>query len=99
MSKCSWQEEWVMTNAQPEEIHAAVSTQDLGMPGALVHSVVPHVSRIAPPFRPILECDPAYSELPIEEGFNWVEAFAQVNDGDWYLVAFRSKHAPYADDA
>ena len=88
-----------MTNAQPGDAQPAVPAGEIGAAGSIGPGAVPHVSRIAPPFRPILESDPAYSELPIEEGFNWVEAFAQVGDGEWYLVAFRSKHAPYADDA
>lgn len=70
--------------------------------GALAHPAAdrtPHISGISPPFRPIIDVDPAYSELPIEAGFNWVDAFALVDDGDWYLVAFRSKHAPGVDDA
>jgi hypothetical protein len=93
------QEDSVMTDALPGESHAAIPARDTAAHGDPAHGVVPHISRIAPPFRPILECDPTYSELPIEEGFNWVEAFALVGDGEWYLVAFRSKHAPYADDA
>lgn len=88
-----------MTNAQPGDSHVATPDGEIGTAGVPAHGVVPHVSCIIPPFRPIVECDPAYSELPIEAGFNWVEAFAQVGDGEWYLVAFRSKHAPDADDA
>lgn len=88
-----------MTNRQPGEIPAGLPAWDAAAQGNLTPSGVPHISRISAPFRPILECDPAYSEVPIEDGFNWVEAFAQVDDGEWYLVAFRSRHAPYADDA
>jgi hypothetical protein len=60
---------------------------------------VPHVSRVCAPYRPIVEIDADYSRLPIEVGFNWTEAFAAVDDGEWYLVAFRSKHRAGADDA
>jgi hypothetical protein len=60
---------------------------------------VPHVSRVCAPYRPIVEIDADYSRLPIEAGFNWTEAFAAVDDGEWYLVAFRSKHRAGADDA
>ena len=88
-----------MSSAQVEGIEAVVPLREAGLPGNPEPGAVPHISRIASPFRPIHEIDPAYSELPIEAGFNWVEAFALVDDGDWYLVAFRSKHAPYADDA
>lgn len=60
---------------------------------------LPHVSRIRPPFRPILDVAADYCRLPIAAGFNWDEAFADVGDGEWYLVAFRSKHATDADEA
>jgi hypothetical protein len=60
---------------------------------------VPHVSRVQAPYRPIVEIDADYSRLPIAAGFNWTEAFAAVGDGEWYLVAFRSKHRAGADDA
>jgi hypothetical protein len=42
--------------------------------------------------------DPAYSLLPVERGFNWNDAFADVDAGKWYLVVFRSKHRAYADE-
>lgn len=57
----------------------------------------PHVSRIQPPFRPILEVTPEYSKVPMERAFNWGEAFARTENGEWYLVAFRSKHRADAD--
>lgn len=60
---------------------------------------VPHVSRIRPPFRPILAVDPDYSRLPVDRGFDWDGAFAAVDRGEWYLVAFRSRHRPNADVA
>ncbi|MFT4039140.1 MAG: hypothetical protein QM692_13220 [Thermomicrobiales bacterium] len=88
-----------MTISQLDGFRAAAPAREHGGLGGQATGVVPHVSRIAPPFRPILEVDPAYSELPIEQGFNWVDAFALVDDGDWYLVAFRSKHADGVDDA
>jgi len=40
-----------------------------------------------------------YMLLPIEQGFNWTEYFANTESGQWYLVAFRSKHAADADEA
>lgn len=43
--------------------------------------------------------DPAYMKLPIRDGFNWEEVFAQVEEGQWYLVVFRSRHSPSADEA
>ena len=66
--------------------------------GAFVRAT-PHVSRIRPPYRPIVEIDADYSRLPIGEGFNWNEAFAAIEDGEWYLVAFRSKHRADTDAA
>ena len=42
--------------------------------------------------RPIIAIDPAYADLPIDQGFNWDECFADVDEGDWYLVVFRSRH-------
>lgn len=60
---------------------------------------IPHVSRIRPPYRPIVEIDADYSRLPIDVGFNWNEAFAAVDRGAWYLVAFRSRHRADADHA
>lgn len=59
---------------------------------------IPHVSRIQPPYRPIVEITDDYSRLPIDEAFNWDEAFTNVDRGVWYLVAFRSKHRADADD-
>lgn len=46
--------------------------------------------------RPI---DPQYMLLPIEQGFNWETCFAAAEDGQWYLVVFRSKHRADADEA
>ena len=60
---------------------------------------IPHDSRISAPYRPIVEIDANYSRLPIEAGFNWSEAFSDINCGAWYLVVFRSRHRPDADDA
>jgi heme-degrading monooxygenase HmoA len=59
----------------------------------------PHVSRISPPYHPIVAIAPEYSRLPVAEGFNWAEAFAAVDEGEWYLVVFRSRHRADADHA
>ena len=40
-----------------------------------------------------------YMLLPVDQGFNWDECFGMVNSGQWYLVVFRSKHLPNADEA
>jgi hypothetical protein len=33
---------------------------------------------------------PAYQTVPIAEAFNWEEALADIDSGEWYLVVFRS---------
>jgi len=58
---------------------------------------IPHVSGIRSPYRPIIEITADYSRLPIGEGFGWHEAFAMIDCGEWYLVAFRSQHRADAD--
>ena len=40
-----------------------------------------------------------YADLPVAEAFNWQDASAELGDGDWYLVAFRSIRRPDADEA
>ncbi len=42
---------------------------------------------------------PDYMIQPIDQGFNWHESFQEIDAGSWYLVAFRSKHRPNADEA
>ena len=39
-----------------------------------------------------------YAALPIDLAFNWPEAAADLGDGEWYLVAFRSIRKPGADE-
>jgi heme-degrading monooxygenase HmoA len=41
---------------------------------------------------------PHYMLLPIDEGFTWDDCFGSVESGEWYLVAFRSKHRADADE-
>ena len=48
--------------------------------------------------QPPLALTPDYMLVPIEEGFNWTDYFADVDTGQWYLVAFRSKHRADADE-
>jgi hypothetical protein len=79
-----------MMGAQPVSTHTAHVP---AVPGTS------HVSRICPPYRPIVEIDADYSRLPIDAGFNWSEAFAEIACGEWYLVVFRSQHRRDADDA
>lgn len=40
-----------------------------------------------------------YMLVPIEDGFSWQTCFERVDEGEWYLVAFRSKHRADADEA
>lgn len=40
-----------------------------------------------------------YMLVPIEEGFSWQTCFERIDGGEWYLVAFRSKHRADADEA
>ena len=41
----------------------------------------------------------SYMLVPIEEGFSWQTCFECAGEGEWYLVAFRSKHRADADEA
>uniref|UniRef100_A0A831TEW6 ABM domain-containing protein n=1 Tax=Thermorudis peleae TaxID=1382356 RepID=A0A831TEW6_9BACT len=41
---------------------------------------------------------PSYQTAPIEEGFNWEEALADLDAGEWYLVVFRSVRRPDANE-
>lgn len=40
-----------------------------------------------------------YASLPVAEAFNWSEAAAELDAGEWYLVAFRSIRKANADEA
>src|SRR4051812_14443808 len=50
------------------------------------------------PSQPI-PVQPDYMLLPIDQGFAWDESFQGIESGEWYLVVFRSKHRPGADEA
>jgi hypothetical protein len=39
-----------------------------------------------------------YASLPIQDAFNWQEASAELGNGGWYLVAFRSIRRAGADE-
>lgn len=39
-----------------------------------------------------------YAALPVPDAFNWQDATAELGDGEWYLVAFRSIRRPDADE-
>jgi hypothetical protein len=40
-----------------------------------------------------------YMMLSIDVGFDWAACFEGIDEGEWYLVAFRCKHRPDADEA
>lgn len=40
----------------------------------------------------------SYAALPVADAFNWPTASAELGDGEWYLVAFRSIRRPTADE-
>ncbi|MFZ4816126.1 MAG: hypothetical protein ACOYL5_16440 [Phototrophicaceae bacterium] len=41
---------------------------------------------------------PCYMIEAVETSFNWDDIFANTDSGQWYLVAFRSKHSANADE-
>ncbi len=41
---------------------------------------------------------PSYAELPIADAFDWQRASAELAQGEWYLVAFRSCRRDDADE-
>jgi hypothetical protein len=51
---------------------------------------------VLPLLAPVAE---GYAGLPVAQAFNWQEAAADLGDGEWYLVAFRSIRRPGADEA
>lgn len=56
------------------------------------------VSYIAPALPQPIAITDDYMLLPVESSFNWHECFKNVENGEWYLVVFRSKHAADADE-
>lgn len=45
----------------------------------------------------LLPTDENYARLPLADAFNWADCLAQIEPGDWYMVAFRSTIRPDAD--
>jgi hypothetical protein len=41
----------------------------------------------------------SYAGMPIADAFTWQDASAELGDGEWYLVAFRSVRRAGADEA
>ena len=50
-------------------------------------------------FAGLVPVAPDYATRPIGEAFNWEPCLAGVDEGEWYVVAFRSSRRPDADDA
>jgi hypothetical protein len=46
----------------------------------------------------LLPVSEAYAGRPIADAFTWQDASADLGDGEWYLVAFRSVRRPGADE-
>ncbi len=59
----------------------------------------PHKMRIADALQGrLINITPTYMRQPIQNGFNWSEAFTGIDPGEWYLVVFRSQHRASADE-
>ncbi len=52
----------------------------------------PHFDRLAP-------LSTSYAILPFAEAFNWADCVTKDDEGEWYLVAFRSVLREFADEA
>ena len=48
-------------------------------------------------FQRLAPVTPDYALCPIDEGFNWTDALAGLDAGQWYLVVFRSVRRSTAD--
>ena len=46
----------------------------------------------------LINITPLYAKQPIQNGFNWSEAFTGIEPGEWYLVVFRSQHRADVDE-
>jgi len=51
------------------------------------------------PFHMLAPVTMHYATLPILQGFNWSECLREVEEGEWYLVVFRSVRRATADTA
>lgn len=51
------------------------------------------------PFAGLIPITPEYASRPIDEGFNWAQCVAAIEEGEWYLVVFRSVRRRSADEA
>jgi len=49
-----------------------------------------------PGLAPVSE---SYASLPVADAFNWADGATELDNGEWYLVAFRSVRAEGANEA
>ncbi len=49
-------------------------------------------------FAALTPVSDAYATLPVADGFDWRDVAAQLGDGEWYMVAFRSIRRVGADE-
>lgn len=49
-------------------------------------------------FDDLAPADGDYASLPLAEAFSWAGCAPRIEDGEWYLVAFRSIHREGADE-
>ena len=50
------------------------------------------------PLQHLAPISDGYASLPIPDAFNWQDSTAELGDGEWYLVAFRSIRRADADE-
>jgi hypothetical protein len=48
--------------------------------------------------RQLAPVSEGYASMPVASAFNWEDATAEIGDGEWYLVAFRSVRRADADE-
>jgi hypothetical protein len=49
-------------------------------------------------FHQLRAIAPDYATMPILDGFNWSECLGEIEQGQWYLVVFRSVRREAADE-
>jgi hypothetical protein len=54
--------------------------------------------RAQPRFDRLTPSTPLYAALPVLQGFNWSDCLVGVDDGQWFLVVFRSIRRADADE-
>lgn len=54
--------------------------------------------RSRPSFDRLVPVSDRYATLPVADAFTWQACERDVNDGEWYMVAFRSVRRPDVDE-